>query len=149
MLVRLLRTVITALAVLTTSVSCQDESTAGDNVVGADADADAAAWQPHRQTKVLYAGWPDGSREQAFRAFLQRHFDTVGVIGLKNLSRATAAGYDVVVADWGSHYGNDGYPKEAGRSMPQVSLPTDFDAPVIAMDYVSTVLRSRRKLDWL
>lgn len=119
----------------------------------ADADvvgADAAGWLVHRTTKVLYAGWPGGSREAAFRAFLARHFDQVQVLDLARLNQATAAGFDVVIADWASQYGKDGYPerKDSLTSAP-VSLPDDFDVPVIAMDYVSSNLRGRKKLDWL
>jgi hypothetical protein len=129
------------------AIPCQQPAGhAGADVIG----ADAAAWAPHRATKVLYAGWPGGSREAAFRAFLERHFDRASVIDLAKLSPATAAGFDVVIADWGSQYGNDGYQKGEGSPLSApVKLDDTFDVPVIAMDYVSTNLRPRRKLDWL
>lgn len=112
--------------------------------------ADTAAWAPHRSTRVLYAGWPDGSREQAFVPFLQQWFDKVGVISLEKLSVATARDYDVVIADWCSQYGNDGYPKrEDSLFMPRVAIGDEFTRPVIAMDYVSASLRGQHKLDWL
>jgi hypothetical protein len=119
---------------------------AGADVVG----DDAAAWRQHRAVKVLYAGWPGGSREAAFRAFLERHFDHVAVIDLAKLTKATASPHDVVIADWGSQYGNDGYAKN-GDSIHQVpvKLPDDFDVPVVAMGYVASQLRAKRKLDWL
>ncbi len=108
------------------------------------------AWGTHRAIRVLYAGWPDGSREKAFAAFLREWFDTVGVIGLGTLSKATAEGYDVVIADWASQYGNDGYPKrENSLYSAPVSLGADFGKPVIAMSYVSSNLRRSHKLDWL
>ena len=137
-----LRLVVAATLLSMVAVTLQPDA----DVVG----ADAAGWQQHRSTRVLYAGWPNGSREAAFRAFLTRHFDHVQIIDLARLSKPAAAGFHVVIADWASQYGKDGYPdhKDSLRSAP-VSLPDDFDVPVIAMDYVSTNLRSRKKLDWL
>jgi hypothetical protein len=111
---------------------------------------DATAWAQYRSIKVLYAGWPGGSREHAFEAFLQQWFDEVKVIDLKALSVASAAPFDVVIADWCSQYGNDGYPtRENQLSSAPVQLGTDFTKPIIAMDYVSSNLRGRYKLDWL
>ena len=126
---------------------CQrPESSAGTDVVA----ADAAAWQTHRTTKVLYAGWPKGSRETAFRAFLEQHFDKVGVIDLAKLTPQTAKDYDVVIADWCSQYGNDGYQKrEQTLFSAPVLIDDTFGKPIIAMDYVSTNLRGQHKLDWL
>jgi hypothetical protein len=111
---------------------------------------DDAAWQPHRAIKVLYAGSKDGSRERAFAQFLGQHFDKVATIDLGKLSMATAADYDVVIADWVSQYGNDGYPKRDNSlfSAP-IDLPESFTRPVIAMTYVGTNLRGQHKLDWL
>lgn len=131
------------------SLACpaqQPGATAGADVVL----TDAAAWQPHRATRVLYAGWPNGSREAAFRAFLERHFDSVHVIDLAKLTKLTANGFDVVIADWSSQYGKDGYPsRENSLTSAPVDMPDDFDVPVIAMDYVSSNLRGKKKLDWL
>ena len=122
------------------------DAAAGADVVG----ADAGAWRVHRATKVLYAGWPGGSREAAFRAFLERHFDHVEVVDLAKLDAAKAAPHDVVIADWSSQYGKDGYPERKGSlTSAPVSLPVDFDVPVVAMDYVSSNLRRDHKLDWL
>ena len=111
---------------------------------------DAQAWQSHRSLRVLYAGWPGGARERAFADFLHRWFDKVGVIDLATLSMQTAADYDVVIADWCSQYGNDGYPKRDNSlfSAP-VALGPEFSKPLIAMDYVSSQVRSQYKLDWL
>lgn len=145
----------TAFALASLPLPAQQPSPAAtaDAATGAVADvlgADAASWQPHRATRVLYAGWPNGSREAAFRAFLGQHFDTVQVLDLAKLTKTAAADFDVVITDWASQYGKDGYPerKNVLTSAP-VRLPDDFDVPVIAMDYVSSNLRSRRKLDWL
>lgn len=139
-----------AAASLCAALSCQQPANAA-NAAGADViGADAAAWAPHRGTKVLYAGSPGGTREAAFRAFLERHFDRASVLDLAQLSPATAKGFDVVIADWTSQYGNDGYAKREGSPLTgPVKLDDAFDVPVIAMDYVSTNLRSQRKLDWL
>ena len=106
------------------------------------------AWEPHRELAILYAGSPGGSRETVWVEFLKEWFDDVGVLPLPELSKATAADYDVVIADWRSHYGNDGYSKDRG----DVSYPVladDFDRPVIALDYVSSRIRPSGKLDWL
>ena len=136
-----------AAALFTTAAFAQaPPASAGADVVG----GDAAAWRSHRATKVLYAGWPGGSREAAFRAFLERHFDHVAVSDIAKLTKETASQHDVVIADWASQYGKDGYPerKDSLTSAP-IDLPDDFDVPVIAMDYVSTNLRGKGKLDWL
>ena len=145
-----------AAAVLLFPLAAQSAATPPDAVAGADpagsdvVAADADTWRPHRAIEVLYAGWPGGSREVAFRAFLERHFDRVTVIGLAQLTKATATEHDVVIADWASQYGKDGYPaRENSLTSAPVSLADDFDVPVIAMDYVATNLRRNGKLDWL
>jgi len=109
-----------------------------------------AAWKEHRQLKVLYAGSPGGSREAAFEEFLGQWFDEVDTISIADLKSSTAAEWDVVIADWVSQYGNDGYPKREGSlfSAP-CSLPADFTKPVVAMTYVGTNIRRGYKLDWL
>jgi hypothetical protein len=113
-------------------------------------DADRTAWAEHRATRVLYAGWPGGSREKAFEAFLKQWFDRVGILDLEQLSMATAKDWDVVIADWCSQYGNDGYQKrENSLFSPKVEIDDGFTKPIIAMDYVSSSLRNRGKLDWL
>jgi hypothetical protein len=108
------------------------------------------AWAPHRSTRVLFAGWPGGSREKVFESFLKQWFDKVGVIDLDKLTVDTAKDYDVVIADWCSQYGMDGYQKrEQSLFAPKVKLGADFTRPVIAMDYVSSRVRGGYKLDWL
>lgn len=107
----------------------------------------SAAWGEHRSLKILYAGSPGGSRETAFKGFLEQWFDHVGVIGMGDLSVKTAAPYDVVIADWESYYGNDGY---AGKNVNvPATLSADFTKPIIAMTYVSSRIRPGQKLDWL
>jgi hypothetical protein len=114
------------------------------------ADPQAAVWQPHRALKVLYAGKQGGSREQAFATFLKQHFDASATIDLAQLSMATAKDYDVVIADWVSQYGNDGYEKrENSLFSAPAKLGPEFTKPVIAMSYVGTQIRARYKLDWL
>ena len=111
---------------------------------------DAAAWAPHRSTKVLYAGWAGGTREHAFVDFLKQWFDVVGVLPLEQLNETTARDCDVVIADWCSQYGNDGYPKRDNSLFsPHVALSEHFTKPVIAIDYTSSSLWQRGKLDWL
>lgn len=107
----------------------------------------SAAWGENRNLKILYAGSPGGSREKVFKEFLEQWFDHVGVIGMRDLSVKTAEPYAVVIADWESYYGNDGY---AGKnaSVP-ATLSPDFTKPVIAMTYVSSRIRPGQKLDWL
>jgi hypothetical protein len=113
------------------------------------AEADPA-WQQHRALKVLYAGWPGGSRERAFEEFLKQWFNKVGVCDLEQLTVETAKDYDVVIADWCSQYGNDGYPKrESSLFSVKNQLGPEFSKPIIAMDYVSSHIRGGYKLDWL
>lgn len=108
------------------------------------------AWQPHRATRVLYAGWPDGSREREFAGFLRRWFDVVGTCSLEQLSMQVADGYDVVIADWCSQYGNDGYPARENSLFGVANqLGPEFTKPIVALDYVSSNIRRGYKLDWL
>lgn len=105
------------------------------------------AWTPHRKLKVLYAGKEGGSREQAFAAFLKEHFDKSATIPLEKLSMETAADFNVVIVDWTSQYGNDGYPKT--NALAPLELGPEFTKPLIAMTYVGTCVRRGYKLDWL
>src|SRR5262245_24873209 len=111
---------------------------------------DAAAWAQHRSTKMLYAGWAGGSRERAFVDFLKQWFDVVDVLPLEKLNETTVGDHDVVIADWCSQYGNDGYPaRENSLYSPRVTLSERFTKPVIAIDYTSSSLWRNGKLDWL
>jgi len=117
---------------------------------GTFAEEQGDAWAPHRKLKVLYAGKEGGSREKAFAAFLKEHFDESGTIPLGTLSMKTAQGYDVVIVDWVSQYGNDGYPKrENSLHGAPIRLGPEFTKPFIAMSYVGTQVRGGYKLDWL
>jgi len=111
---------------------------------------DTDAWANYRSLKVLYAGKAGMHRDKVFGEFLKKHFDKSATIPLEKLSMKTAADYDVVIVDWVSQYGNDGYPKRDNRLF---SAPTDlgpeFTKPFIAMTYVGTQVRGRYKLDWL
>lgn len=108
------------------------------------------AWAPHRSTKVLYAGKAGGQREKVFGAFLREHFEGSATLPLQELSMATAKDFDVVIVDWVSQFGCDGYPKRQGRlfSAP-ADLDADFTKPFIAFSYVASNVRPRSKLDWL
>ena len=108
------------------------------------------AWAKHRGIRVLYAGWPGGSREKAFKAFLEQWFDRVGILDLKKLSVETAADYNIVIADWGSHHGKDGYWRGAESLFSaKITLGPEFKTPIIAMGYVGGIIRLEYKLDWL
>ncbi len=108
------------------------------------------AWQQHRKLKVLYAGKADGHREKVFGAFLQKWFDRSATIPFEQLSMQTAADYDVVIVDWVSQYGNDGYPARENRLFsPPKKLGAEFNKPMISMSYVSDRIRGEYKLDWL
>lgn len=110
----------------------------------------ASQWGDRRKIKVLYAGMPGGSRETVFREFLGVWFDEVGVIDLNELNARIADPFDVVVADWASHYGNDGYDADApSRLRRTVTLGDEFDKPIVAFASVADHLRPEHKLDWL
>jgi hypothetical protein len=111
---------------------------------------DDPAWAPHRALRILYAGSPGGHREKVFAEFLGRWFDGSGTIPLEELSMATAADYDVVIVDWVSQYGNDGYPaRDNSLFSAPIRLAPDFTRPIVAMTYVGTQVRPGQKLDWL
>jgi len=101
----------------------------------------------HRKIAVLQAGYSGGSREAVFTDFLEKHFDRTGKIPLRRLSMETAKGYDVVIVDWKSYYGSDGY--EKGGNADPVDLGPEFTKPFIAMTYAGTRVRKNYKLDWI
>jgi len=105
----------------------------GPGVLAAEAPAETDSWAPHRATRVRYAGYEGGSRWESFERFLRGWFDEVGTIQLGKLDEKTAADYDVVITDWTSHYGNDGY-RDPAPPIP-TRLSSDFTKPVIAVDY--------------
>lgn len=115
-----------------------------------DASKGEAAWAPHRSLKVLYAGKAGKHRDRVFGAFLKQHFDESKTIPLEELSMKTAKDYDVVIVDWMSQYGNDGY-KKLKNSLhgAPLKLGPEFTKPFIAMTYVGTQVRRGHKLDWL
>ena len=108
------------------------------------------SWAPHRSLKVLYAGKEGGHREKVFREFLKTWFDKTATIPFADLSMETAKDYDVVIVDWVSQYGNDGYASRENRLFsPPKKLGPEFSKPMISMTYVGTGVRSGYKLDWL
>ncbi len=116
----------------------------------AGAQTDPDPWSPHRSLKILYAGKQDGHREKVFAAFLGKWFDQSATIPLERLSTTTAADYDLVIVDWVSQYGNDGYPSRDNSLFgAPTTLGPDFTKPMISMTYVSTQVRRGYKLDWL
>ncbi len=140
--------------VLATAVSAAAFSLSGEVAFAMPEESSAEVFPlgEARKIKVLYAGVQGGSRETAFVELLKANFDTVGVIDIVELSTSTAAEYDVVVADWKSMYGKDGYPaSEAEGSIEacRAHLPADFIKPVVAVSSVASSLMPRGKLDWL
>ncbi len=107
------------------------------------------AWAPHRKLKILYAGDLEGSRAKVFDEFLKEWFDQVQSIDLTKLDKQSAEPFDVVIADWKSQYGNDGFEKPQGLHGTPTQLGLDFDKPIITMDYLAEGLRSEDKLNWL
>ena len=101
----------------------------------------------HQRTKVLYAGSPDGFREKVYVEFLGEWFAEVGVISLSDLDAKAAEPYDVVIADWRSWYGNDGYSKE--RVYHRTTLSRDFSKPVVMIGAVGGKLARKSKIGWL
>lgn len=102
---------------------------------------------PAHRFKILYAGSPGGFREGAYVEFLRGWFDVVDAIDLRGLDAAAAAPYDVVLADWRSWYGNDGYPEE--HESHDTRLPADFAKPVILIGAVGGELVPESKIGWL
>jgi hypothetical protein len=100
-----------------------------------------------KKLKILYAGYPGGSREASYTKFLRSWFDKVEAIDLQKLDTSTAAPFDVVIADWGSQYGNDGYPKELADA--NVKLGAGFSKPLVVIGAVGGQFSSRSLFDWL
>ena len=136
----------------TLAISSPSESStalAAEDHTSPPTDAQAAQWGENRKLKVLYAGMPEGSRETVFVDFLRVWFDEVGVMDLTRLDAEAAAPYDVVVADWASHYGNDGYSEDASSALRSgKALGDGFTKPIVAIASVADHLRPRHKLDW-
>jgi len=110
-------------------------------------DAPRTEW-PGRSLKILYAGSPGGFREKAYTSFLHDWFDKVDAIDLRTLSVKAAEPYDVVIADWTSRCGHDGYVEDMSGA--GVVLPQDFTKPVIMLSAVGGELtRGRSKIGWL
>ncbi len=97
--------------------------------------------------KILYAGSPDGFREKAWVEFLREHFATVDARSLAGISPADAAPYDVVIADWTSRYGNDGYPKDFAG--PETALGSGWTKPTILIGAVGGEIARHSLIDWL
>ena len=98
----------------------------------------------HRQPAIR--GERDGVRFRELHAFTAK----LATLPLGKLSMETAKDYDVVIVDWVSQYGNDGYDKrERSLFNAPKALGGDFTKPFIAMTYVGTQVRGGYKLDWL
>jgi hypothetical protein len=100
-----------------------------------------------KNTKILYAGSPGGSREKAFTEFLKQWFDKVDTLDLRKLNSSSAEPYDVVIADWTSRYGNDGYKKDMNG--PSIQLGPKFKKPIVMIGAVGGEIAKHSLLDWL
>lgn len=110
-------------------------------------DPQAKEW-PGRTLAILYAGSPGGFRETSYTKFLHEWFDKVDAIDLRKLSVEAAKPYDVVIADWTSRYGKDGYVEDMSGA--DLVLPKEFTKPVIMLSAVGGELtRGRSKIGWL
>src|SRR5262245_53408493 len=100
-----------------------------------------------RQSKILFAGFPGGEREQRFLAFLKPWFAQVDAISLKELDAKRAAPYDVVIADWKRFYA-DGAPGNEDRS--GATLSRDFGKPILMLSAVAGEIQHHvSKIGWL
>lgn len=99
-----------------------------------------------RKLAVLYAGVLETPRAQSFVEFLQANFDRVGALDVTKLSMATAAGYDVVVAD-----GNRVYPMDPqkGLGLPKIVLGPDFTRPIVMLSALAGQMQTHTKIGWL
>src|SRR5262245_36118128 len=99
------------------------------------ADDGAATQVAHEKypIAVLYAGYPGGEREKAFLAFLNEWFTRAAAIDLRKLDQASAADYDVVIADWKSRY-KDGKPDDSDPH--KKTLEASYDKPTILIGAV-------------
>ena len=137
-----------AASALALPAATQDADTA--RARGSTTSPNDAAWRPHRKLRVLYAGKEGGQRERVFGAFLKEWFDKSKTIPLAKLSMRSAKDYDVVIVDWMSQYGCDGYPERgSGLHAVPIKLDESFSKPFIAMTYVGSRVRSGYKLNWL
>jgi len=100
-----------------------------------------------RALRILYAGVPGDARETAFVEFLREHFESVGSIAVEKLSTATAAGYDVVVADGNRLYPMD--PKNPSIDLKSTSLGPDFTRPIVMISAQGGTIQHHTKIDWL
>jgi hypothetical protein len=100
-----------------------------------------------KKLRVLYAGVPGTPRATAFAEFLKLHFEQVGELDVTKLSNATAADWDVVIAD-----GKRIYPMDDAKpslDIPSVSLGTDFTKPIVMIGAMAGSVQHHTKIDWL
>lgn len=99
-----------------------------------------------KHLKVLYAGVPDTPRAKAFVDFLEANFENVGELDVTQLSKATAAPWDVVVCDGRRLYPMD--PEKPSLNIPKCDLGQDFTKPIVMIGSMVGV-QHHTKIGWL
>jgi hypothetical protein len=98
--------------------------------------------------RVLYAGAPEHPRTQLWRDFLGGNVREVQVLDWSELSKETAAGFDVIVVDT-----PDKYVEKDVKVPPAPKLDRTFTRPVVALGVAAGTLFNGKgmdlKLDWL
>jgi hypothetical protein len=99
-----------------------------------------------KHLKVLYAGVPDTPRAKAFVEFLKANFENVGELDVTQLSKESAAPYDVVVCDGKRLYPMD--PK-TGTDQVKLLLGRDFTKPIVMIASMGGSVQNHTKIGWL
>jgi len=97
-----------------------------------------------KHLKVLYAGVPDTPRAKAFVEFLKANFEKVGELDVTQLSKATAAPWDVVVCDGKRLYPMD----KPSLNQAKCDLGQDFTKPIVMIGSMVGV-QNHTKIGWL
>lgn len=100
-----------------------------------------------KHLKVLYAGVADSPRAKSFMEFLKANFEKVGEIDVTQLSKETAAPYDVVVCDGKRLYPMD--PQKPSLNQAQCTLPPDFTKPIVMIASMAGTVQHFTKIGWL
>lgn len=99
---------------------------------------------------VLYAGKPDSSRMDEFKAFLSQHFKQVETCDLEKLTSTDAADFDVVVFDWVSVYprDEDGKIDHSRNELlnPRLNVDPDYSKPTVMIGAVAGTFSQRRAM---
>ena len=99
-----------------------------------------------KHLKVLYAGALDTPRAKSFVEFLKANFEKVGELDVTQLSKATAAPWDVVVCDGKRLYPMD--PQKPSLDQAKCDLGQDFTKPIVMIASMVGV-QNHTKIGWL